>query len=1008
MKREHPVQANAKIIVKRAKARWSLEEERLLAQAEAKWLMQGLETPINCYLHNLFPERTLEAIKGHRRLNKYKELVESESNLISEGSRVEGIPESTRGGDALVRLKEVLAENCTKVASTACPIGLTTRSAARLIEIAEGAIRGLDGVSESLNQWCLDHLLRGVRPKGPSLNKQRTVEPSGSARERKKQKYAILQKAYKKGLREASSVIFDENRSVDNPVDVDEVLSNWKREFQQPSKSYSADHSRPVTDLQGLWDPINTIEASTRLESKTSAGIDGISASLWNNTNVEVKSLFFNLCMLLGGLPTCLTGQRTIFIPKDEQGQFRPLTIGCVIQRHFHKILANRLTKLYKLDESQRGFLPCDGTLQNLLVLKHILHRSRKARKELHLASLDLHHAFDTVSHEAILGRLNEIGCPRDFVSYVGQVYNDNFTVLQAGDAEISTKVSRGVRQGDPLSPVLFNIVLEKVLAKLNNCIGFACRGGLIHCIAYADDVILVASTRQGLQILVSQFVEGIEALGLELNTRKSGVLSLVPDGKNKKIKILFEPTFYAGDQTLQQIGVLDVWKYLGVTLEGPKIKQNEIPWHNKLELLTKAPLKPQQRLCMVRDFLLPKYTHSLVLGRTTGKNLKKQDKAIRSYVRRWLHLPKDVPLSYFYAPVQSGGLGIPCLYHQIPAILLGRLTKAVSNGTQIVSAIATELLHEAKRNLGMQFVQIIGHLLPAHVEEIESFNEVPSTSQVPTLGHPFPVEGDRLVNSTSNSRTGNQFTSSVKTWWHNKLYTSNDGKELAAISSVKANTQFVRAGASVSGEDFVHYQQLRINALPSKVRTMRGRHGDIACRAGCRGSDNKIISETNYHTVQQCFRTHGGRILRHNRIRDMIHDELVSIGYKVYKEKRFHTSAGLKIPDLIAVKGDQGVLIDCQVVNGNGMSVAHAAKVEKYRSIPLFQDQIGAECNCVRTDFVACTISWKGIWHKGSWDNLCQLGIRKTCLQRIVTSVLRGSFLCWRRFNSTTTMRSE
>lgn len=1012
MKREHPVQANANIVVSRTRARWTIEEARLLAQAEAKWLMQGLKTPINCYLHNLFPERTLEAIKGHRRQNKYKELVISETRLVTERSRVEGapLPQLTNGGDALDRLKEIIVENCTKVASAASPIGLSTRSAARLIEIAEGAIRGLDGVPDSLNKWCLEHLPRGVRPKGPSLNKQRMVEPSGNSRERKKQRYAILQKAYKKGFREASTVIFDENRSVENPVDVNETLSSWKTEFTQPSKPYSADHSRPVPGLVGLWSPITSDEASTRLEAKTSPGIDGISASLWNKVNAEVKCLFFNLCMLLGGLPVCLTEQRTIFIPKEEQGQFRPLTIGCVIQRHFHKILATRLTKLYKLNESQRGFLPCDGTIQNLLVLKNILHRSRKARKELHLASLDLHHAFDTVSHEAILGRLNEIGCPRDFVSYVGQVYNNNYTVLQAGETEISSKVSRGVRQGDPLSPILFNIVLEKVLASLNNSIGFACLGGLVRCLAYADDVILVASTRQGLQMLISHFVDGIETFGLKLNTRKSGVLSLVPDGKNKKIKVLSDPSFYAGEHTLQQIGVLDVWKYLGVTLEGPKVKQNVIPWHTKLELLTKAPLKPQQRLCMVRDFLLPQYTHSLVLGRTTGIHLKKQDKVIRSYVRRWLHLPKDVPLSYFYAPIQSGGLGIPSLYHQIPAILLGRLQKAVVDGTKVVSEIATELLHDAKRNLGTELVSIVGHLLPQHAQEIERVSEVPSTYQEPFQGasNGALVEGESRLHTASNSRKSNQYTKSVRTWWHYKLHSSNDGKELSASSKVKANTRWVRAGAGVRGEDFVHYQQLRINALPSRVRTMRGQHGNTACRAGCRGSDNRQISETNYHTVQQCFRTHGGRILRHNLVRDKICDELVSLGYQVYKEKRFHTSAGLKIPDLIAVKGEEGVLLDCQVVNGNGMSVAHAAKVEKYRSIPLFQDQIGAECNCTRTKFVACTISWKGIWHRGSWDDLCQLGIRKTCLERIVTSVLRGSYLCWKRFNSITTMRSE
>lgn len=80
------------------------------------------------------------------------------------------------------------------------------------------------------------------------------------------------------------------------------------------------------------------------------------------------------------------------------------------------------------------------------------------------------------------------------------------------------------------------------------------------------------------------------------------------------------------------------------------------------LQTLSKAPLKPQQRLFALRVMVLPGLYHLLTLGNTTLSCLKKIDTMVRVTIRKWLNLPQDTPNAYFHANVKDGGLSIPSM----------------------------------------------------------------------------------------------------------------------------------------------------------------------------------------------------------------------------------------------------------------------------------------------------------------------------------------------------------
>lgn len=103
-----------------------------------------------------------------------------------------------------------------------------------------------------------------------------------------------------------------------------------------------------------------------------------------------------------------------------------------------------------------------------------------------------------------------------------------------------------------------------------------------------------------------------------------------------------------------------DKWTYLGVPFspEGRVDCDPSKIISAKLGLLTKAPLKPQQRVFALRVFILPSMIHLLTLGATYTGTLKKIDCLVRNAVKMWLKLPNDTPSAYFHANVVDGGWG--------------------------------------------------------------------------------------------------------------------------------------------------------------------------------------------------------------------------------------------------------------------------------------------------------------------------------------------------------------
>lgn len=1006
-RRAHPVMSNEAIVTQRVKARWSEEEVTLMAAEEVS-LIRARVSNINERLLAQIPGRSLEAVKGKRRQEMYKGLVQrlllADGESSSSGSELNQLvaptfPVSNEEASPNHLVTTPFTANTDEAPpiapqpeivdheATVTPNRPRESETPRISDFMRDLLRSdfshsrrafyhrlrpiamnaLDGgnVDEAIENLLKSSFKVARRPKGPTQGLSRTPY-TGSRRNQRRERYTRLQRTFERCRRDAARMVLLETdlQSITLP-DKASMFGYWSQAL-----SDSAELVPPVghntfppgcSDLTRLWAPISEEEVQrNKIRMGSACGPDGISAKSWSRVAVKSRALLYNILLLIGHLPSWLKSSRTVFLSKKENGScrpgdFRPITISSVITREFHRIIAHRFTLLMCHNVEQSAYQHYDGVGKSVAVLSTIIDESWRNRKELHIACLDASKAFNSVSYGAIHRTLEAIGCPQEFLSYVRDIYSDVRTTLQFEGTNRETRVGKGVLQGDPLSGPIFMAVFECAIQSLNPHIGFRtseqCK---VSAIAYADDIVLAASTWRGLQKNLNLFEEGLRPIGLSLNNEKSLTLSLVPSGKEKKVKVETSRPFTVSGGSIAPQGIDDVWKYLGLNFEGKQVESFTGKLPVGLERISNAPLKPQQRLTLLIEHVIPGLLHRLVLGKSTASSLKAADITIRLQVRKWLHLPHDVPLGFFYTPKVQGGLGLPCLQHIVP---LHRWNRCVR-------------LRDSMSGL----------------PDILSGRHVQSTLHSSSQALAFL--------GSEPSRAG------LDSYWRGRLLESVDGKELENIGHHSSDSKWCGAACGkIRGEDYVHYMAIRINAIPSRDRTSRGRKGNVGvatlCRNGCQ------LPETTYHAIQACPRSKGMRMERHNRVVDLLESGLKLAGCNVTKEKRLQvgTDGGLQ-PDLIACVGETAYVVDAQVVCGQNVEFAHQAKMAKYRGFPGFDSYVKRRHGVQRVIHCPATITYRGAWSKQSVRSLDRLGIPQKIFHYIVTSVLTGSWLCWRLFN--------
>ena len=214
------------------------------------------------------------------------------------------------------------------------------------------------------------------------------------------------------------------------------------------------------------------------------------------------------------------------------------------------------------MDDQQRAFgAGMDGCRDNTVLLDALLRSRYQQFKSTFAATLDLARAFDSLEHSAIMRAAEAADIPPLLIIYLKNLYASSTTTL-SGTAWSSEpiKVTRGVKQGDPLSPVIFNLVIDQLLRSLPQECGSTYNGKTVRAMAFANDLVLLAVSPIGLQHLdwTSTF---LGTCGLLLNTSKCDTVSMVDNGGPRKTVVDANRILYIKGHPRRALYRKDSWK---------------------------------------------------------------------------------------------------------------------------------------------------------------------------------------------------------------------------------------------------------------------------------------------------------------------------------------------------------------------------------------------------------------------------------------------------------------
>lgn len=142
-------------------------------------------------------------------------------------------------------------------------------------------------------------------------------------------------------------------------------------------------------------------------------------------------------------------------------------------------------------------------TSDHIFLLQTLIEKVvRKNKRKLFTAYIDFKKAYDTVDRELLFERLKQIGMNGLFLQNIKAMYENTKYSIKLKDGYLDPIASNlGLRQGCPLSPMLFNLYIEDIKEVFDNtCEPITLQDIKINHFLYADDLVLVSHSANGLQ----------------------------------------------------------------------------------------------------------------------------------------------------------------------------------------------------------------------------------------------------------------------------------------------------------------------------------------------------------------------------------------------------------------------------------------------------------------------------------------------------------------------------
>ncbi|XP_037515062.1 uncharacterized protein LOC119391454 [Rhipicephalus sanguineus] len=798
--------------------------------------------------------------------------------------------------------------------------------------------------------WAQAVTLASEAVRLPPLTTERPRRPLNPANA------ADIQRLYRRNRRRAVRLIL-EGPSRPCEIPLQDLEDHWGSTWSERTADTSLLFRRPTAPEPVDLSPFAPDEVLLRLRKSenTAPGTDRLTYHHWKAVDPEARFLtaLFNACVHHRRTPDAWRTSRTVLIYKKGDSNipsnWRPIALGCTASKLYAKCLAARLQtwalQHQVLSHCQKGFLPYDGVFELNYVFQHRLGAARGGGPDLCAALLDFTNAYGSVPHQALFDALRGAGAGDVFTDLITDLYAGNRTCLVAAEGTSQpVPILAGLRQGCPLSGLLFNLVIDPIVRDVQG------EDDGHNILAYADDLTPLATSPVLLQSRIDRIEALATSLGLSLNPAKCSSLHL-----SGATPVGMRPTsFLVSGTAISALRDFQPQRFLGrpVGYRLPTSTGSVIDTAiDQARKIFASMLAPWQRLDAVRTFVYPALNFPMRCGVLTKTDWRRLDDAIRPLVKRTLYLPGNASNNYVYGSAAGGAAGIPVAAELSDICRVDSAYKLLTTTDRGLRDMALlDAYSVASARLGWEATRAeLESYLSGNIEDVfrapasqlrSVWTEARKASrrlQVYWTLDPEDVRitcGDTTITPTHRCRVMRSLREVLAADRDRALHDQpNQGKVLACVAADRASSHFMRTGAYTHFADWRFIHKARLNLHPLNGARMWGQADrDQRCRI-C-----GYARETLPHVVCHCMAHSATYTARHNAVVDRLRTA-ASARFTVAFANRPVGDTNLR-PDLVLVSGEEAIVIDvaCPFENTpDALTNTRNEKVAKYEPVAAY-----------------------------------------------------------------------
>ena len=386
---------------------------------------------------------------------------------------------------------------------------------------------------------------------------------------RMRDSFGVLSTLRSKPGRTGSSLRDKTGETLDTP---EAIMARWTQHFQEVLKA----NDDVDLDCSGFWHSSVVVEevlSERQLELVTSPSYEEVKSAVMSMASRKAAGEDGIVAELLQ-FPVCISWLERLFrvvwqhrsVPQawqdaicvplykgkgrpDECDNYRGIMLLSVPGKVYARILLRRLAVFAEnaLSESQNGFRKGRSCTDAIFTLRRLVELTLEQQQQLYLAFVDFTKAYDSVRRERLWEILHDVGLPHEFIVRIAAFHLHTSVRVRLADLfgpEFRTRL--GLRQGCVLAPVLFNLYLDHVVRMADKPGGVTmdivdrralllpnssrCKATgriTVHDTRFADDMTLLATSRDLLQSSLSAlFTTGVDQ-NLLISAKKTKAMSV-------------------------------------------------------------------------------------------------------------------------------------------------------------------------------------------------------------------------------------------------------------------------------------------------------------------------------------------------------------------------------------------------------------------------------------------------------------------------------------------------